>query len=57
MSGETYETYLRPILERMPVKPERVSAVNGPLMNVVEIDDETLGSGDDDGVFSRALRW
>ena len=42
MSGETYETYLRPILERMPVKPERVSAVNGPLMNVTRIDDETL---------------
>ena len=42
MSGETYETYLRPILERMPVKPERVSAVNGPLMNVTRSDDETL---------------
>jgi len=42
MSSETYETYLRPILERMPVKPERVSAVNGPLMNVTRIDDKTL---------------
>ena len=41
MSTE-YENYLRPILDRMPVKPERVSAVNGPLMNVTRIDDKTL---------------
>ena len=36
------KNYLRPILDRMPVKPERVSAVNGPLMNVTRIDDKTL---------------
>lgn len=37
-----YESFLRPILDRMPVKPERVSGVDGPLMNVTRIDDKTL---------------
>ena len=37
-----FETLIRPILARMPVKPERVSAVEGPLMQVTRIDDKTL---------------
>ena len=41
-ASSDYESYLRPILDRMPVKPERVSSVNGPLMNVTRIDDKTL---------------
>lgn len=41
-SSSDYESYLRPILDRMPVRPERVSSVNGPLMNVTRIDDKTL---------------
>jgi len=41
-ANSDYESYLRPILDRMPVRPERVSSVNGPLMNVTKIDDKTL---------------
>jgi len=41
-SSAEFETLIRPILDRMPVKPERVSAIEGPLMQVTRIDDETL---------------
>ena len=36
------DAWLRQTVERMPVKPDHVSGVRGPLMNVTAVDDKTV---------------
>ena len=36
------DQWLRHTVERMPVKPDHVSGVRGPLMNVAQVDDKTV---------------
>ena len=36
------DQWLRHTVERMPVRPDRVSGVLGPLMNVAQVDDKTV---------------
>ena len=36
------DAWLRQTVERMPVKPDHISGVRGPLMNVSKVDDKTV---------------
>ena len=36
------DAWLRQTVERMPIKPDHVSGVRGPLMNVTAVDDKTV---------------
>ena len=38
----TNQSRLRSPIDRMPIKPDQVSAVEGPLMNVKRVDDHTV---------------